>query len=183
VKSFKLSLVLAAAVLAAGCVSQQKYDTEVKTADSYEALNKQLSSELSQDQASITKLQGQLRVTMVDQVLFGEGGWTLNAKGEAALTKIAPTLAGLKDQQIVVEGHTDNVPIGPALKERFPSNLDLSTARASDVVRFLISKGVPANTISAQGFGDTRPIASNDTADGRAKNRRVEIVIAAASRP
>ena len=86
-------------------------------------------------------------------------------------------------QQIVVEGFTDNVPIGPALKARFPSNWELSSARATDVLRFLVSKGVPANSISAQGFGDSRPVASNNTAEGRAKNRRVEIVIMAASRP
>jgi chemotaxis protein MotB len=182
-KTIKFSLVLAAAVLAAGCVSQQTYKAEVQTADNYQKLNQQLSSELSSDQAKITQLQNQLKVTLVDEVLFSEGGWTLNAKGEAALTKIAPTLAGLQGQQIVVEGHTDNVPIGPALRARFPSNLELSAARASDVVRFLISKGVPANIISAQGFGDTRPVASNDTPQGRAQNRRVEIVITAASRP
>jgi chemotaxis protein MotB len=120
---------------------------------------------------------------MVNEVLFSEGGWTLSPKGEAALAKIAPTLAGLKGQQIVVEGFTDNEPIGPALKARFPSNLELSSARADNVVRYLVSKGVPSNIISAQGFGDSRPVASNSTAEGRAKNRRVDIVIAAASRP
>jgi chemotaxis protein MotB len=182
-KSIKISAMLFAAVLAAGCVSQQTYNTEVQKADSYSALNKQLSSELSADQAQITQLQNQLRVTLVNEVLFPEGGWTLNAKGEAALAKIAPTLAGLKGQQIVVEGFTDNVPIGPELKARFPSNLELSSARADAVVRFLVSKGVPPSIISAQGFGESRPVASNDTAQGRAKNRRVEIVITAASRP
>ena len=106
----------------------------------------------------------------------------MNRQGEEALAKIAPTLAGLQGQQVVVEGFTDNEPIGPALRARFPSNWELSTARATDVVRYLVSKGVPANLMSAQGFGDSRPVASNDTAAGRAKNRRVEIVIAAASR-
>ncbi len=182
-KSIKLSLLLSAAVLAAGCVSQQTYNTEVQKADTYSALNQQLSSELSADQAQITQLQNQLKVTLVNEVLFPEGGWTLNAKGEAALAKIAPTLAALKGQQIVVEGYTDNVPIGPELKARFPSNLELSSARADAVVRYLVSKGVPQNIISAQGFGESRPVASNDTPQGRAKNRRVEIVITAASRP
>lgn len=182
-KSIKISLVLCAAVLAAGCVSQQTYKAEVQTADNYQKLNQQLSSELSSDQAQITQLQNQLKVTLVNEVLFAEGGWTLNAKGEAALAKIAPTLAALKGQQIVVEGYTDNVPIGPELKARFPSNLELSSARADAVVRFLVAKGVPQNIISAQGFGESRPVASNDTPQGRAKNRRVEIIIAAASRP
>ena len=178
----QLATVLCAALLAAGCVSQQTYNTEVAKANTLstqnqqlDALNQKLAGELGADQAQITQLQNQLKVTMVNEVLFTEGGWTLSPKGEAALAKIAPTLSKLQGQQIVVEGFTDNVPIGPALKARFPSNWELSSARATDVLRFLVSKGVPANTISAQGFGDSRPVASNDTAEGRAKNRRVEV--------
>ena len=72
------------------------------------------------------------------------------------------------------------MPIGPALRSRFPSNWELSTARATDVVRYLVAQGVNPNMLSAQGFGDSQPVASNDTAQGRAKNRRVEIVIMAA---
>jgi chemotaxis protein MotB len=174
---------LCSAVLAAACVSQKTYNTEVKKADSYAALNQKLSAELSQDQATIQDLQTQLKVTMVNEVLFPEGGWQLSAKGEATLARIAPTLSNLPGQQIIVEGFTDNVPIGPGLKSRFPSNIELSSARAGDVLRFLASKGVPMNTMSAQGFGESRPVASNDTPQGRAQNRRVEIVITSASRP
>ena len=72
------------------------------------------------------------------------------------------------------------MPIGPELRSRFPSNWELSTARATDVVRYLVAQGVNPNMLSAQGFGDSQPVASNDTAQGRAKNRRVEIVIMAA---
>ena len=179
----KFILALCSVVLAAGCVSKQTYNTEVQKADTYAALSKQLSGELSADQAQITQLQNQLKVTMVNEILFPEGGWTLSAKGEQALAKIAPTLSNLPGQQIVVEGFTDNLPIGPDLRRRFPSNLELSSARADDVARFLTSKGVPTNSISAQGFGESRPVAPNDTPQGRAKNRRVEIVISAASRP
>ncbi len=179
----KIAWMLCAAVLAAGCVTKQTYNKEVSTADTYKALNTQLSGELSTDQAQITQLQNQLKVTMVNDILFPEGGWTLSPKGEATLAKIAPTLANLPGQQIIVQGFTDNEPIGPALARRFPSNLELSSARADDVVRFLTAKGVPAGAISAQGFGDARPVASNTTPQGKAKNRRVEIVISAASRP
>jgi chemotaxis protein MotB len=182
-KSINFGLVLCAAALAAGCVTKQTYNTEVQKADNYAALNTKLSGELSSDQAQITQLQNQLKVTLVNELLFPEGGWTLDAKGEAALAKIAPTLAGLQGQQIVVEGFTDDEPIGPTLRTRFPSNLELSSARADAVVRYLVAKGVPQNTISAQGFGESRPVASNDTPQGKAKNRRVEIVITAASRP
>ncbi|MGO4391319.1 flagellar motor protein MotB [Variovorax sp. M-6] len=181
--SIKLSLVFCAAVLAAGCVTDKTYNTEVQKADTYAALDQKLSSQLSSDQAQITQLQNQLKVTMVNEVLFPEGGWALSPKGEQALGKIAPTLSNMPGQQIIVQGFTDNEPIGPALKARFPSNLELSSARADNVARFLTSKGVPQNSISAQGFGDARPVASNDTPQGKAKNRRVEIVIMAANRP
>jgi len=117
---------------------------------------------------------------MVDQTLFPEGGWEIHRTGEATLNKIVPTLVSLQNQRINVEGFTDNVPIGPELRNRFPSNWELSTARATDVVRYLVAQGVNPNILSAQGFGETRPVASNDTAQGRAKNRRVEIVIMAA---
>ncbi len=182
-RSMKLSMMLCAVALAAGCVTKQTYNTEVQKADTYAALDKQLSGELGADQAQITQLQNELKVTMVNEILFPEGGWTLSPKGEQTLGKIAPTLAGLKGQQVVVQGFTDNVPIGPELRNRFPSNLELSSARADNVARFLTSNGVPQNSVSAQGFGDARPVASNDTPQGRAKNRRVEIVITAANRP
>lgn len=179
----KVAVALIGSVLMTACVSDKTYQTEVTKSNTYQALSQQLQGELTVDQAQITQLQNQLKVTMVNEVLFPEGGWTLSPKGEAALAKIAPTLANLPGQQIVVQGFTDNEPIGPALKSRFPSNLELSSARADAVARYLVSKGVPQNSISAQGFGDARPVAANDTPQGRAKNRRVEIVIAAASRP
>ena len=173
----KIAMALAGAVLLAGCVSQQTYDAQVGQTQAYQMLSQQLQAELNTDQVQIQQLQDRLKVTMVNELLFAEGGWKLERKGEQTLDKIAPTLSGLQKGQIVVEGFTDNVPIGPALKERFPSNWELSSARATDVVRYLVAKGVSPNLISAQGFGDSRPVASNDTPQGRAKNRRVEIVI------
>jgi chemotaxis protein MotB len=177
----KLSFMLCAALLASGCVSESTYKAEVQTANSYSALNQQLSAQLRGEQAQIVELQDQLKVTLIDSILFAEGGWTLHANGEKVLAAIAPTLSNLPGQQIVVQGFTDNTPIGPELKRRFPSNLELSSARADDVARYLESKGVPKDTISAQGFGEQRPVASNDTPQGRAANRRVEIIIKAAS--
>lgn len=179
----KLSLALCTLALATGCVTKGTYNTEVQKANNYAALNTRLSGELGTDQAQITQLQNELKVTLVNEILFPEGGYRLSPKGEATLSKIAPTLANLPGQQIIVQGFTDNEPIGAELRRRFPSNLELSSARADDVVRYLTAKGVPAGTISAQGFGDARPVASNATPQGKAKNRRVEIVISAASRP
>ena len=167
---------------------EQTYKQEVQQVDTlsvqnktYQALNQQLQAEVRADQVQITRLQDRLKVSMVDQILFPEGGWELHRTGEATLAKIIPTLTSLQNQRIVVEGFTDNVSISPELRNRFPSNWELSTARATGVVRYLVAQGVNANILSAQGFGDSRPVAPNDTAQGRAKNRRVEIVIMAAS--
>lgn len=179
-KLSRLTLVFCAMLAVSGCVTKQTYDSMEAE---YSALNKKLTAELSGDQAEITQLQNELKVTMVNEILFPEGGYRLSPKGEQTLAKIAPTLSNLQGKQIVVQGFTDNEPIGPALRSRFPSNLELSSARADDVTRYLTAKGVPANTISAQGFGDARPVASNSTPEGRAKNRRVEIVITAPNRP
>ncbi len=171
-----LALSFAAAFLAA-CVSEQTYQKEVQRSNTYEELSQKLQAEVDADQVEIEQLQGELKVTVVDGILFPEGGYVLSAKGRATLDKMAPTLAKLTDKRIVVEGFTDNVPIGPALKKHFPTNWELSTARATQVLRHLVSQGVPENEISAEGFGEQRPVASNDTPEGRAKNRRVEIVI------
>lgn len=178
---------IAVASVATSCVSKKKYNTEVTTANNYAALNQQLTAALSKDQAQldndqiqITQLQDQLKVTLVNEIMFPEGGYQLSAAGKATLASIAPTLSGLTGQQIIVQGFTDNVPIGGELKAKYPTNLALSSARADNVATYLTSKGVPSNMISAQGFGEQRPVAANDTPADRAKNRRVEIIIKAA---
>jgi len=175
-------------LLAASCVTESTYQKEVKKADdlqgqneTYAKLNAALKTEVAADEVQIHQLQDQLKVTMVDQILFAEGGWEIGKKGEATLDKLVPTLKTLKGQRIEVEGFTDNVPIGPELKKRFPSNWELSAARATDVVRYLVAKGVDPNALSAAGFGETRPVASNDTAAGKAKNRRIENVLKSAT--
>ena len=184
------TVTLLAVALMAGCVSEPTYQKEVQQVGTLsaqnkteQALNQQLQAEVRADQVQITQLQDRLKVTMVNQLLFPEGGWELHRQGEQTLTKIVPTLQSLQNQRIVVEGFTDNVPIGPELRSRFPSNWELSAARATGVVRYLVAQGVNPNTISAQGFGDSQPVASNDTAQGWAKNRRVEIMIMAAGAP
>jgi len=177
--------VLAAAIaLAAGCVSESTYKKEQAQANQYQAedaqltaLNKKLSTQLNADEATIKQMQGQLKVTVMDDVFFSEGGVTINPNGQHMLNKIAPTLATLTKQRIAVEAFTDNVPIGEAMKKIYPSNVELSSARADAVVRYLKDKGVADRLMSAQGYGERHPVASNDTAEGRAKNRRVEIVI------
>jgi chemotaxis protein MotB len=183
-KSIGAGVACSVLLLTAGCVSKSKYDTQVQKANNYQQLNAQLRSQLSADDAKIQVLQNELKVTMVNEVLFSEGGWSLSKQGEQALAKIAPTLATLPaDQQIIIQGYTDNLPLSAHLKEKFPSNIELSAARAGAVLRYLAYKGVPQNIMSEQGFGDTKPVASNDTSAGRAENRRVEIIITSAVRP
>ena len=153
-------------LLLSACVSQQQYDTIV-------AENNQL-------KAQIAAAQAQNSFVEAGDLLFPEGGYRLSPAGQAELTNnIVPKLRNLPpNAKIVVYGHTDKLPVGPGLQQQgIPDNLVLSTRRAADVVTYLISQGVPAASISAKGFGDTRPVASNDTPQGRAQNRRIEITI------
>ena len=108
-----------------------------------------------------------------DGVLFTPGSATLRAEGARVIAPIAASLKGLPNP-IRVEGHTDSTPIATA---KFPSNWELSGDRASAVVRTMIAAGVPAGRLQAAGFADTKPIGENETAEGRAMNRRVEILV------
>jgi chemotaxis protein MotB len=162
---------LASVVLLYGCVTETKYNA-------LEQEYQQLQAALSTDQAQIVLLEGKLKVTMVDQVLFSEGGFRLNSQAKSVLGKLVPTLSSLQQTKIIVDGYTDNVPIGPGLKrEGISSNLELSSRRADVVVEYLVNQGVNQNLISAQGFGESNPIASNGTPEGRAQNRRIEVTL------
>ena len=174
-------LAFAAATLVAGCVSDSTYDKEVNTANTYKQLNTQLSGEVAADQAEIQQLQGVIRVTLANGILFPEGGWQLNAQGKATLDRLAPVLAQLTGQRIEIKGYTDNLPIGPELKSRFPDNVALSNARAQSVANELVAQGVPAGLLAVSGYGDANPVATNDTPQGRAKNRRVVMDIVSAN--
>jgi chemotaxis protein MotB len=162
---------LASLLLLSGCVTENKYNA-------LEQEYQQLQSQFSADQAQIVLLDGKLKVTMVDQVLFSEGGFRLNGKAKAVLSKLVPTLSGLQQTKVIVDGYTDNVAIGSGLKrEGIASNLELSSRRADGVVEYLVKQGVNQNLISAQGFGESNPVASNDTPAGRSQNRRIEVTL------
>ncbi len=111
-------------------------------------------------------------ITVSDMLLFPPAKAEFNLAGEDILTKIADMLKQF-DYHIQVEGHTDSEPISD---KQFKSNWELSANRACEIVRYFISKGIPPDKLSAEGFAEYRPIADNSTAEGRAKNRRVEIV-------
>jgi chemotaxis protein MotB len=118
--------------------------------------------------------QGLVIRVLTDDLLFASGQATLDHKADSLLGEIGALLGLVNTHPIDVEGNTDNVPIRSAA---YPSNWELSTARASTVVRFLVTKGVGPSRVVAMGYADQHPLASNATAAGRARNRRVEIVV------
>jgi chemotaxis protein MotB len=170
------SVAFAAMLLLAGCVSQNKYDA-LETR--YQELNQTMSSEIGANQMQISRLQGAIKVTLNSELLFPSGGWQMPPTAQQTIAKMAPILAPMQQTKILVNGYTDNTPIGPELmREGITSNLILSQKRADNVMNFMIAQGVNPALLSAQGFGDADPVASNDTAAGRAQNRRVELTLA-----
>jgi chemotaxis protein MotB len=120
---------------------------------------------------------GQITVTMVDRILFKSGEAALTPEGEQVLRKFGGVLKET-DKLIEVGGHADNTPVESARKQQFPTNWELSAARATNVVRFLQEQvGIKPRRLKAAGYGSARPIASNATERGRAKNRRIEIML------
>jgi hypothetical protein len=117
-----------------------------------------------------------LMYTVNSDLLFPPGGWQLSEAGKEVFAKLVKKLAPTQDSKLYVSGFTDSTPIGPELRAQgIASNDQLSQMRAENVMQFLISQGVNPNLIAAKGFGDAEPIASNDTPEGQAKNRRVEL--------
>jgi chemotaxis protein MotB len=161
---------LAALVLAA-CVSQSDYNEQASQLE-------QAQAQVAAQQAKIARMQAGNKWVMAGDLLFHQGGYQLSTAGQTALSQHAAQLKSAQNVKIVVYGFTDNTPVGPALQRvGIADNLDLSSRRAATVVAFLTSKGVNPNILSAKGFGATHPVAPNDTALGRAQNRRIEIVL------
>lgn len=147
----------------------------------YDELVGKLEEEIQRGEVKISELKGKLTVNVVDKILFDSGKATLKPAGIKVLQQIGDILKSAVDKNIQVEGHTDNVPIRGTLAEKYPTNWELSTARATTVLHFLQDKAaIPGERLSAVGYGEYHPIATNATADGRAKNRRIQIVLAAA---
>ena len=144
----------------------------------HEDLTKSLKDDIEKGNITIKQVRDQLTINLVDRVLFDSGKAEIKPAGLKVLKQVADVLKHVQDKQIRIEGHTDNVPIGPKIKDRFPTNWELSTARATSVIRYLIEDGgVNRTAISAGGYADTRPTAVNDTDEGRTSNRRIEIVL------
>ena len=156
---------------------QAKEATLAELQSTQDELVAELEQEIADGQIRVRRLRGQLRVDMVDEILFDSGEATLKPEGRTVLKKIASVLANA-NRTIQVQGHTDNVPIQGRLAERFPTNWELSATRAVNVVRFLHEEaGLDPTTLSATGLSEYRPSESNDTDSGRQKNRRIEILL------
>lgn len=155
-----------------------------KLKGTYDQLQDKLKSELKSGDVVLSEDGGRLRVGLVDKVLFNSGEATINKRGENVLMRVGSILKDIADKQIQVSGHTDVLPIGEKRAAQFPTNWELSTARATNVVRFLQEKaGVPGERLVASGYGEFHPVASNKTAAGRARNRRIEILLTPALTP
>lgn len=164
-------------------LAQSKQKLEVQNAElaaksaEYEKMAAALKGEIDSGRVEISELRGLMTVKMKDKVLFSSGSATIGRAGKESLQKVAEALAAVPGKVIRVEGHTDDVPTGG---KPFPTNWELSTARALAVVRFLQEAGIDPTKLAAAGYGQYHPIAANDSPEARSQNRRIEIVLAPA---
>jgi chemotaxis protein MotB len=156
-----------ASLLAASQQRQQQYD----------ALVQGLSKEVEKGQLQVRQYQNMLAVDLAEQIFFDSGRATLKAGGKDVLKKVGEALKGYENKIIRVVGHTDNVPVAKSLQGTFPTNWELSVARATNVVRYLQEVGIPPERMVTSGRSEYDPVATNDTPEGRQKNRRIEIML------
>jgi chemotaxis protein MotB len=125
----------------------------------------------------VTTRHGRIVLQLHNDVLFATGEAELKPDGKQAVGEVAATLRGVRLKRFQVAGHTDSEPITTETKKTFPTNWELSSARAISVVKLLVSDGVEPGVLSAAGYGPYDPVASNATPDGQSKNRRIEITL------
>ena len=146
--------------------------------DTKKTIETSLKDQIAAKEIEVVGVDDKLKVIFIDKILFDSGSVEINPKGRELLMTMAGSLKDNDKQDIVVEGHTDNVPLNAELKKRFPSNWELSTARAAAVVRFFQQRaGIQPQRLSARGYSFYRSVASNDTQEGRNQNRRIEIIL------
>lgn len=161
-------------------IAEEKKEAEKqaeKVKHTYQSLIDDMKDEIKNGEIKISELSGKLKVNIVDKILFDSGEATVSKNGKKILARLGNILKRDTSKVIRVEGHTDNVKIHPKLKKKFPTNWELSTSRATNVVRFLRDQlKIEGERLEAAGYAEFRPVASNKTASGRAKNRRIEIL-------
>ena len=141
---------------------------------SFRRMLEQFRDMIASGQLRVRIVRGKMVVELPEGVLFDSGRAEIKDEGEETLRQVATILQGIPNREFLIVGHTDNVPIR---SRRYPSNWELSAARGVVVAKFLAENGMDANRIGAAGYADTQPVASNDTDEGRAQNRRIEIVL------
>jgi chemotaxis protein MotB len=156
-------------------LKKAKEEQVQKVSSTYENLLEKMKSEISKGQVTISELKGKLTVNMVDSILFDSGKAEVKEGGLEILGKVISILKDVNDKSIRIEGHTDNVQIVGGLAKRYPTNWELSAARAINVARYLQDQGIDPGQLAAVAYGEWKPVATNDTAEGKAKNRRIEI--------
>jgi len=154
-----------------------KAEEAQKTSRTYEEMLEKMKIEISQGQVTISELKGKLTVNLVDAVLFDSGKSEVKPAGLVVLQKVIDILKTVKDKAIRIEGHTDNVQISGSLSKKYPSNWELSSARAINVTRYLQQQGIDPAVLSAVAYGEHHPVAGNNSDEGKAKNRRIEIIL------
>lgn len=160
-------------------VTAEKEQEIARLRTTYDSLVRDLKKEIEAGDIKVTQFRDLLTVNLVEKILFDSGRAEIKPRGLEILKRVGDILKGVPDKVVRIEGHTDNVPIGAALRARFPTNWELSTARATVVARFLQDKvGLDPTRLSATGYGEYRSVAPNDSEEGRAQNRRIEIILA-----
>jgi chemotaxis protein MotB len=142
----------------------------------YDNLLDEMKTEVAKGEITISQLRDKLTVNVLDEILFDSGSTQIKPRGLTVLKRVGDILDNVKDKIIVIEGHTDNVQISRELAKKYPTNWELSTARATSVVRYLQDESkLDPERLSAAGYGLYHPVDTNDTPEGRQRNRRIEI--------
>lgn len=156
---------------------QQLLTASKQSHSQYDKLLSELNQEVQKGQLQVRRYKDMLTVDVAEQLFFDSGRAALKETGKEVLKKVADAMKSYEDKAIRVVGHTDNVPITKGLQKVFPSNWELSAARATTVVRFLQDAGIEPERLLATGRAEYAPVAPNDSPEGRQKNRRIEITL------
>ncbi len=159
---------------ALGSALREREQEALKLQDTYDGLVANLKKEVQAGQITVKQLRDGLRVNVAQDILFDSGSAALDKNGLEVLGRVATQLKK-SPHQIMVIGHTDDRPIGPALIKQYPTNWELAGARAASVVRLFNTSGILGNRLLVVSMADVQPVASNQTPEGRARNRRIEI--------
>jgi len=154
--------------------ARAREDAQRQRLQSFRNVINQFRQLMASGQLRVRITRGKMVVELPEGVLFDSGRAELKDAGQETLRQVATVLTQIENREFLIAGHTDNVPMR---SRRYPSNWELSASRGVVVARFLADNGVPAARLAAAGYADTQPVASNDTPEGRAQNRRIEVIL------